>query len=145
MGSFAIPTAAISILGPKLSAIPVLAPSASFPPELDPSKGDSLPAASWVGFDRQFHRRRNELAALTAHGVGCFYLGGRKARTWDRARIFMKVYGRIAETVRKTPRPFVCRIDGLGVMELIDLGVLDRTQDEAAPAKDDGRQPRSSG
>lgn len=98
-----------------------------------------------VGFDRQFHRRHNELAALMAHGVGCFYLGARKARTWDRARIFMKVYERIAETVRKTPRPFVCRIDGLGAMELIDLDVLDRVRAEAAPTKDDGRQPRSPG
>lgn len=98
-----------------------------------------------VGFDRQFHRRHNELAALMAHGVGCFYLGARKARTWDRARIFMKVYERIAETVRKTSRPFVCRIDGLGAMELIDLDVLDRVRAEAAPTKDDGRQPRSPG
>jgi hypothetical protein len=53
----------------------------------------------WVAFshDRKFHDDTAECAAIKQYGVGCFYLWGANAETWDKMHCFMRSYDRIAK------------------------------------------------
>lgn len=97
--------------------------------------------AGWIviGFDRKFHRRPNELMALAAYEVGCFYLGGANLGTWDRFRVFLKAYDRIAEIVEDTSRPFIYRVNSRGSVKKVDVSKALAARAEAAAARDEPR------
>lgn len=98
--------------------------------------------AGWVvvGFDRKFHRRTNEMMALAAYGVGCFYLGGASSKTWDRLRVFLKAYDRIAELAQHTPRPFIFRVDSRAVFTQVDLARVLEARPEAAATRENSEE-----
>jgi hypothetical protein len=53
----------------------------------------------WLVFshDRKFHLLPAELSAIKQHDVGCFYLWGANAKTWDKARVFARAFDSIVE------------------------------------------------
>lgn len=71
--------------------------------------------------DYQLHREPNELAALLHYGIGCFYIWGRRAKTWDIARCFMTAAPAIVDTAESTPKPFIYRVHKTGRLEAVPL------------------------
>ncbi len=63
----------------------------------------------WIVFshDRKFHKIDMECLAITQHQVGCFYLWGSNAGTWEKLQCFMRAYDRMREAILTTPRPFI--------------------------------------
>jgi PIN like domain len=63
----------------------------------------------WIVFshDRRFHNEMSSVAAIKQHDIGCFYLWGSNAETWDKLRCFARGYDRIAEIAVRTPKPFI--------------------------------------
>ena len=75
-----------------------------------------------VGQDYRYHERPSELAALTAHSVGVFYLWGAEAPRWETMRVFARAYDRIIRAAQNTPRPFLYRVDRRGALQQQFLG-----------------------
>lgn len=63
----------------------------------------------WVvlSHDRKFHLLDNEKAAIKQYKVGCFYLWGANATTWDKMKVFARAYDRIIDLATKTPTPYI--------------------------------------
>ena len=64
--------------------------------------------------DHQLHRKPEEAAAIRRHRIGCFYVWGRNAKTWDIAQCLIAALPAIIEKARSTPRPFIFRVDRNG-------------------------------
>ena len=77
----------------------------------------------WIVFshDRKFHQIEAECAAIKQHKIGCFYLWGNNAPTWDKLRCFMRAQDQIIEIIKTTERPFVFEIRQNGKLERVDL------------------------
>lgn len=60
-----------------------------------------------ISQDYKFHALPNELYALREYDIGCFYLWGAQAGTWEVTRLFARAFDRIVERAENTPRPFV--------------------------------------
>jgi PIN like domain len=77
----------------------------------------------WIVFshDRKFHQIEAECAAIKHHKIGCFYLWGSRARTWDKLRCFMKAHDKIMHAIENTPRPFVCEITESGRLKFVPI------------------------
>ncbi len=78
---------------------------------------------SWilVGHDSHHHLVAPELDAIRQYGIGCFYLWGAEARTWDKMVCFARAYNRMVDAIRNTPRPFIYRIYKTGRLTAVTL------------------------
>ncbi len=78
-------------------------------------------ARGWtmIQHDRDAQRRGVEREAVLQHAVGCFIVGASSARSWDKARLLVRVWDRIDDIARTQPRPFVFRILGNGEVRQI--------------------------
>ena len=47
---------------------------------------------------------------MKQHNIGCFYLWGGSAETWEKLRCFVRRYDRIHELVNSTKRPFIFQV-----------------------------------
>jgi hypothetical protein len=70
-------------------------------------------AKQWIVFshDRRFHKETASLMAIKQHGIGCFYLPGGDAKTWDKLLYFVKSCASCIRLTAATQRPFVYRIN----------------------------------
>ena len=71
--------------------------------------------------DHQIHRKPNEAAAIRQHKIGCFYIWGRNAKTWDIARCLIRALPAILKAAETTERPFIYRVDQFGRLERVPL------------------------
>ena len=71
---------------------------------------------SWilVGHDSRHHLVGPELDAIREYGIGCFYLWGANAPTWDKMICFARAYERMVDVISNTPRPFIYRVHKSG-------------------------------
>ena len=46
--------------------------------------------------------------------MGCFYLWGGNARTWEKMLCFLRSYAAILDAIEDTPKPFIYRINRIG-------------------------------
>ena len=78
---------------------------------------------NWVVFshDQKFHLLPAELSAIKQHNVGCFYLWGPNAKTWDKARVFAKAYDRIVAAVKLEHRPFIYHVTKSGALKKVKM------------------------
>lgn len=78
---------------------------------------------NWIAFshDRKFHNIDVEIEAIKQHQVGCFYLWGAEAETWDKLRCFARGYDDIMRLARHATKPFIfhvahdCRITKIDI------------------------------
>lgn len=77
----------------------------------------------WFVFshDRKFHQIEAEITAIKDHKIGCFYLWGNNAPTWDKLRCFMKAHDKVMTVIKTTPRPFIFDISKKGRLKSIEI------------------------
>ena len=80
-------------------------------------------ARGWIVFshDRKFHKLLPEIAAIMQYNIGCFYLPGAEAETWDKLCLFVKVAPRIISLAENTTRPFIYNVTKAGHFEQVPL------------------------
>ncbi len=71
--------------------------------------------------DHQLHRKPAEAAAIRRQRIGCFYVWGRNAKTWDMAQCLIAALPTIIEKAQSTPRPFIFRVDRNGRLTPVHL------------------------
>ncbi len=64
---------------------------------------------------------QSELVAIKQHKIGCFYLWGAEAKRWEKMRVFVLAYNRIAEAEANTTKPFIYDIDKKGRLTPIPI------------------------
>jgi hypothetical protein len=69
--------------------------------------------------DRKFHREAMECLAIKQHGIGCFYLWGNNAPTWEKLVCFVRAYPRIEYAIGDTQRPFIYEINRVGRLQRV--------------------------
>lgn len=95
---------------------------------------DEEPDDSWLKFvgdrgwlvltqDRKFHRSgyENELSAIKQYQVGCFYLWGAEATTWEKMRAFCRAFDNIVRAASATARPFIFDVAKSGRLTVIPI------------------------
>lgn len=95
---------------------------------------DNEPDDSWLKFvgekrwivftqDRKFHRAgyENEMSAIKQFDVGCFYLWGAEAQTWDKMRAFCRAFDGIVKAAEETKRPFIFDVSKMGRLSSIAI------------------------
>jgi PIN like domain len=77
----------------------------------------------WIVFshDQKFHQILPEVSAIKQHGIGCFYLWGAEARTWDKLCFFIAAVEKIMWLAEDTKRPFVYRVTKTRRFEAVPL------------------------
>lgn len=71
--------------------------------------------------DYKWHLEAAQIAAIKTYKLGCFYLWGASAPTWEIARTFFRAFDGIQRVIQETPRPFIYRIDRNGRLKLQPL------------------------
>lgn len=74
-----------------------------------------------VGHDRMHHRRPLESQAIQEYQMGCFYLWGAQAPSWEKMRCFLNAYERILDVIEATPKPFIYRINRASRLESVAI------------------------
>jgi hypothetical protein len=66
-------------------------------------------AEGWIVFshDRKWHNELPVCAAIKQFNVGCFYLWGANAETWEKMRSFMRGYHYIDECIATNTKPYI--------------------------------------
>ena len=95
---------------------------------------DDEPDDSWLKFvggkgwivltqDRKFHASgyENELSAIKQFSVGCFYLWGAEATTWEKMRSFSRAFDNIMGAAKGTSRPFIFDVSKSGKLQQIAI------------------------
>lgn len=79
--------------------------------------------SGWIvlSHDRKFHQIETECSAIKQHKIGCFYLWGNNAPTWEKLRCFVRAQDRMLEAVKTAPRPFIFEITQLGYLKSIKI------------------------
>jgi hypothetical protein len=67
-----------------------------------------------VSHDRKWHASESELAAIKEHNVGCFYLWGAEAVSWEKMRAFARGYDNIMHASKTIKRPFIFDVSKFG-------------------------------
>lgn len=77
----------------------------------------------WFAFshDRKWHENAPELAAILQHKIGCFYLWGAQANTWEKVRFFVRHSANIIKLAQTTPRPFLYYVTKNGRVERMNI------------------------
>lgn len=77
----------------------------------------------WIVFshDRKFHSETVEAAAVKQFGVGCFYLCGANATTWEKLEYFVRAYPRVRDIVNKESGPYIYDISERGRIKKIEF------------------------
>jgi hypothetical protein len=58
---------------------------------------------------------------MKQHKIGCFYLWGGEAETWEKLRCFVRRYDRIREIVDGTARPFIYHVGLRGQIQKVPM------------------------
>lgn len=71
--------------------------------------------------DRKFHNAgfENELSAIKQFNVGCFYIWGAEAKTWDKMMAFCRAFENITRAAQSTPRPYIYDVAKSGKLSQI--------------------------
>lgn len=99
-------------------------PKHQYPPEMpDDQWLTDVGEKGWIVFshDRKFHKEEAEAMAIRQHGMGCFYLWGAEASSWEKLRSFVRAYDRILSAVENTQRPFIYDVAKNGTMKQVQL------------------------
>ena len=77
----------------------------------------------WIVFshDRKFHQIETECAAIKQHKIGCFYLWGSNASTWEKLVCFVRAHKQVIEAAKNTPRPFIFEVDQKGRLLPVEI------------------------
>ena len=77
----------------------------------------------WIVFshDRRFHDQSPCLVAMKQHNIGCFYLWGGSAETWEKLRCFVRRYDRVYDLVNATKRPFIFHVGLHGQIKRVPI------------------------
>ena len=75
-----------------------------------------------ISQDYKWHKLPNELAVVKQYNIGCFYLAGADAPTWQTMRLFAKSYDKIIGAAGNTPRPFIYWVSKEGRLRLEEVG-----------------------
>ena len=69
-------------------------------------------AEGWIVFshDKKFHNELPVCAAIKQHNMGCFYLWGANAETWDKLHCFIRASRHIMMIAEQTPKPFIFHV-----------------------------------
>jgi hypothetical protein len=80
----------------------------------------------WIVFshDRKFHSEASECTAIQQNSIGCFYLWGNNASSWEKLCSFARAYDKIVNAIEQTPRPFVYEVTKLGRLKRVALPAL---------------------
>lgn len=80
-------------------------------------------AKGWIVFshDRRFHDQAPCVAAMKQHNIGCFYIWGSQAETWEKLRCFVRRYDRIEQIVRTTKTPFIYNVGLRGQLTRVPI------------------------
>jgi hypothetical protein len=80
---------------------------------------------NWVVLtqDRKFHNAgfENELSAIKQFNVGCFYIWGAEAKTWDKMIAFCRAFEHIIRASETTARPYIFDVEKSGKLHQIML------------------------
>ena len=92
----------------------------------DDKDEDWLPVAgSWgwlvIGHDAKHHMESSELEIIKQYRMGCFYLWGAQATSWEKARCLLNAYEAVIHAITQTPRPFIYRILKSGELQTITI------------------------
>jgi hypothetical protein len=58
---------------------------------------------------------------MKQHNVGCFYIWGSQAETWEKLRCFVKRYDQIHKIVSTTPKPFIFNVGLHGRLKRVHI------------------------
>lgn len=61
----------------------------------------------------------NELSAIKQFSVGCFYLWGAEATTWEKMRAFSRAFDNIIGAAKITAKPFIFDVSKGGKLDPI--------------------------
>lgn len=77
----------------------------------------------WFVFshDRNFHTNAAAMSAIKQHTIGCFYVWGAEATTWEKLRSFARASTKITEAAAKTPRPFIFHLTKVGSLASVKI------------------------
>ena len=91
--------------------------------ESDDSWMTSVGSLGWiiVGHDSRHHLREAELSAIRQFNMGCFYLWGTHAKSWEKLLCFLRAYPKMMDADRTTTRPYIFRISKLGVLRSVPI------------------------
>jgi hypothetical protein len=80
-------------------------------------------AEGWIVFshDRKWHVEAPNIEAIKQHRIGCFYLWGANASTWEKLKCFMRGYDRIAGIADASSRPFIYELDHNGRLTQVTI------------------------
>ena len=69
-------------------------------------------AKDWIVFshDRKFHSETIEAAAVSQHGIGCFYLCGANSPSWAKLCHFVRAFPAIERIVREERKPYIYHV-----------------------------------
>lgn len=74
-----------------------------------------------ISHDRKFHQEAPALAAIKQHKVGCFYLSGASNPMWEKLKHFVRIYDRMIDLAKSTPKPFVFHLTPKGQIRRVKL------------------------
>ncbi len=74
-----------------------------------------------IGHDGQHHLVAAEHAAIVDYQIGCFYLWGNSALTWQKMRCFLRGFERIMEATQSMEPPFIYQVRETGQLVPVEL------------------------
>lgn len=74
-----------------------------------------------LSHDRRFHDQSPCVAAMKQHKIGCFYLWGSQAETWEKLRCFVRRYDGVQNLVSSTKRPFIFHVGLHGKIQKVPI------------------------
>jgi hypothetical protein len=80
-------------------------------------------ARNWVvlSHDQKWHAELVNREAIKQHGVGCFYLWGGQATTWEKLRCFMRAYPKMESLAGTTAKPYIFKVEGTGKIKSVPI------------------------
>ena len=80
-------------------------------------------AEGWIvlSHDRKWHNESSNVAAIKQHSIGCFYLWGAEAPTWEKLKCFVRGYDKIAGIVATTAKPFIYHLERNGRLARVPI------------------------
>ncbi|MBV9052257.1 MAG: hypothetical protein JO196_07640 [Hyphomicrobiales bacterium] len=81
----------------------------------------------WIVFshDRKFHNESAASEAIRQHRIGCFYLWGANAETWDKLKVFLRAADGIMRLAESEMRPFIFQVAHNARISRVPLPELD--------------------
>jgi hypothetical protein len=77
-----------------------------------------------VSHDRKFHLDPTAVSAIKQHSVGCFYLWGAEATTWDKLTFIVRHADKMIDLAASTSKPFIYHLAKTGRVTRIQLQAI---------------------